>query len=461
MTRRRIQRPHLPRDDAHSVIHDLTWTIGPVVIALAIASILVFWLVDPAPPKTLTMSTGQPDSSFQAIGEQYAKILARNGIKLKILTSEGSGQNLERLLDPKQHVDLALVQGGIATKAQSEQLMSLGSVSYMPLVVFYRGRGLTLLSQLEGKRIAIGREGSGTRELSLKLLEANGIMPGGDTQLLSTDGLQAATQLVSNEADAVFLSGDSATRELMLRLLKVPGISVMDFREASAYTRLFPYLDDIELPPGVLDLGRRIPPESVHLVAPMVELVARPSLHPALSDLLIEAAQEVHGTAGLLQRAGQFPNAVAHEFPISEDASRYYRSGKSFFYRTLPFWLANLADRALVLLLPVAVLIFPALRVVPALYRWRMRSRIYRYYGALIAIERSAMRLSGEEERRALIVELDYIEESLDTIKLPLAYADALYVLREHVGFVRSRLAHTARREGDDVRMPMTASVKS
>jgi hypothetical protein len=447
MTGDRMKRPHLPHDHERRVLHDLTWTIGPFVLALGIAAALVFWLVDPAPPKTLTMSTGLPDSSFYAIGQEYAKILARNGITLKVLPSDGSVQNLDRLLDPKQHVDLALVQGGIATKQQAEQLMSLGSVSYVPLVVFYRGKGLTLLSQLEGKRIAIGREGSGTRTLSLALLEANEISPGGDTQLLATDGLQAATQLVSNQVDAVFLSGDSATRALMLRLLKVPGISVLDFREANAYTRLFPYLDAIELPPGVLDLGRRVPLESVHLVAPMVELVARTTLHPALSDLLIEAAQEVHGTAGLLQRAGQFPNAVAHEFPISEDASRYYRSGKSFLYRTLPFWLANIADRALVLLLPVAVLIFPALRVVPALYRWRMRSRIYRYYGALIAVERNAMRLKSETERRALLVELDYIEESLDTLRLPLAYTDALYVLREHVGFVRARLSEHARHE--------------
>ena len=442
-----MKRPHLPHDHGKGVLHDIIWTAGPVALFIAIVVGLIYWLVDPAPPKTITISAGQPDSSFYVIAEEYAKILARSGITLKVLPSDGSVQNLERLLDPKQHVDLALVQGGIATKEQASKLMSLGSVTYVPIVVFYRGKGLTLLSQLEGKRIAIGREGSGTRMLSLTLLEANGIYPGGDTQLLPSDGMQAATQLVSNEADAVFLSGDSATRGLMLRLLRVPGISVMDFKESSAYTRLFPYLDDIELPAGVLDLGRRIPPDTVHLIAPTVELIARPSLHPALSDLLIEAAQEVHGMAGLLQRAGQFPSPVAHEFPISEDASRYYRSGKSFLYRALPFWLANIANRALLLLLPVAVLIFPSLRLVPALYRWRVRSRIYRYYGALIAVERGAMKIKNEDERRALLVELDYIEESLDTLKLPLAHTDALYVLREHVSFVRARLTEAARRE--------------
>ncbi|MDR5856062.1 TAXI family TRAP transporter solute-binding subunit [Caballeronia sp. LZ062] len=432
---------------ARRVLHDLVWSVGPLVLACALAVVLVVWLVDPAPPRTITITAGPPDSSLFQIAGDYAKQLARNGVTLKVLPSDGSVQNLQRLLDPKTHVDLGLVQGGIATPEQASSLMSLGSVAYLPIVVFYRGKGLTLLSQLEGKRIAIGREGSGTRTLSLKLLEANGIGPGGGTQLLPTDGLQAATQLVSNEADAVFLSGDSATRALMLRLLKVPGLSVMDFNEADAYTRVFPYLDEIQLPRGVLDLGRLVPPQPVHLISPTVELVARTSLHPALSDLLIEAAQEVHGKAGLLQHAGQFPSPVAHEFPISEDASRYYRSGKSFLYRALPFWLANVANRALVLLLPVAVLIFPALRVVPALYRWRVRSRIYRYYGALIAVERGAMHLSNEDDRRALLAELDDIEASLDTLKLPLAYTDALYVLREHIGFVRSRLSTAGRRD--------------
>ncbi|MDR5774120.1 MULTISPECIES: TAXI family TRAP transporter solute-binding subunit [unclassified Caballeronia] len=451
MKRQDAKRPYLPHEHTHSMLHDLTWTAAPVVLALAIAGALVFWLLDPAPPRTITISAGQTDSSFYYYAEEYAKILARNGVTLKVMPSDGSVQNLHRLLDPKERIDLALVQGGVASKEHASSLISLGSVSYVPLVVFYRGKGLTQLSQLEGKRIAIGREGSGTRMLSLKLLEANGIRPGGSTELFATDGLDAATQLVSNQVDAVFLSGDSATRALMLRILKVPGVSVMDFQEARAYTRVFPYLDEIDLPPGVLDLGRRVPSETVHLVAPTVELVARPTLHPALSDLLIEAAQEVHGKPGLLQRGGQFPNFVAHEFPISEDANRYYHSGKGFFYRVLPFWLANIADRALVLLLPVAVLIFPALRIVPGLYRWRVRSRIYRYYGALLAVERGAMRMSNDEERKGLLVELDYIEESLNTLKVPLAYADALYVLREHIGFVRSRLSAVTRKAASEV----------
>ncbi|MEM5345445.1 TAXI family TRAP transporter solute-binding subunit [Paraburkholderia azotifigens] len=436
----RPHSPHFLRDHTHPVWRDLALTSLPFVVLFAVVVWLVVWLVDPAPPRTITISAGPQDSSFMQIAEEYRKILARNGVTLKVLTSDGSVQNLDRLLDPKQKVDIALVQGGVAGGRDTSSLMSLGSVTYVPLVVFYRGSGVTQLSDLDGKRIAIGREGSGTRLLSLKLLEANGIGPGGETALLPLDGLDAAKALVSNQVDAALLNGDSATRVLMLRLLGIPGVSVMNFDEATAYTRVFPYLDELELPPGVLDLRRRIPPETIHLISPTAELVARTNLHPAISDLLIEAAQEVHGMAGLLQKAGQFPNPVVREYRISEDAMRYYKSGKSFLYRTLPFWLATVVDRLLVLLLPIAVLLFPALRLIPALFTWRVRSRIYRYYGSLIAIERDAMRDSSAEERSKLLAELDRIEASLDTLRMPLAYADGFYVLREHVRFVRDRL---------------------
>jgi hypothetical protein len=441
MKAHRSHPPQFSSEPSHAEWRDHTLPYVIVAALFVLMITLIVWLVDPAPPKTITMSAGPHDSSFLVAAEQYKTILARNGITLKVLESDGSVQNLRRLLDPKQHVDLALVQGGAADGLDTSSLMSLGSVFYIPVVVFYRGTGIHQLSELEGKRIAIGREGSGTRLLALKLLEANGIEPGGDTVLVPSDGLQAATQLVAGDVDAAILNGDSATRGLLLRLLKVPGISVLDFDEANAYTRLFPYLDEIDLPPGVLDLKHRIPPDTVHLISPTVELVARTSLHPAISDLLIEAAQEVHGMPGLLQHAGQFPSPIAHEYQISEDAQRYYKTGKSFLYRALPFWLASIADRTLVLLLPVAVLLFPAMRLIPALYRWRVRSRIYRYYGALIAIERGALADSTDEERQRLFAELDQIEASLNRLRMPLAYADAFYVLREHVGFVRGRLA--------------------
>ena len=314
-------------------------------------------------------------------------------------------------------------------------------MSYVPLVIFYEGRERMRLSGFAGKRIAIGPDGSGTRALALALLKANGIEPGGKTTLLPLTGDAAARALTAHQIDAAFLAGDSAQPPVMARLLRTPGVRLFSFAQAHAYARRFPYLTDVEVPMGAFDLGKNLPPAPVHTVAPTAELVARDSLHPALSDLLIEAAKEVHGRASLLQNAGEFPSPVMHDFPISDDAARYYKSGKGFLYRVLPFWLASLVDRLLVLVVPIVVVLIPGARLIPSLYGWRVRSRIYRWYGALIAIERSALdETASDEERAASLAKLTEIEAAVNRLKMPLAYADQFYVLREHIGFVRARL---------------------
>ncbi len=419
---------------------DLAVSFGPVVLVSIAAIWLAVWLVQPAPPRTVTLSAGPEGSSFWNAAQRYKTILARDGITLNVLTSEGSRQNVERLADAHQNVDLGLVQGGVSQGLDVDGLVSLGSMFYAPISVFYRGPRVTKLSDLTGKRIAIGREGSGARALALTLLKANGIAPGGATRLTAYDGQDAAQALIDGRVDAAMLTGDTATGPTMGKLIRTPGVRLMDFAQADAYTRRFPYLNVLTLPRGVFDLGRNLPSQPVHVISPTVELVARDSLHPALSDLLIEAAREVHGKANLLQRAGTFPSAQVHEFPISDDAARYYQSGKGFLYRHLPFWIASLADRIVVLLVPIIVVLIPAFRLVPSLYSWRVKSRLYRWYGALIALEREALADDAHTDYRNLRHRLDAIEAAVNRLKIPLAYADQFYVLREHIGFVRQRL---------------------
>ena len=431
---------------------DLAVSFGPIVLIAVVAIWLAVRLIQPAPPSTLTISAGPQGSSFWTAAQKYKEILARNRITLNVLPSEGSLQNLKRLSDPNSNVDVGFVQDGVAPGAASNGLMSLGSVSYVPLAIFYHGPTVTRLSEFKGQRLAVGAEGSGTRQLALALLKANGIEPGGATRLLPLSGDDAAQALVSGKVDAAFLAGDSAQPAVMGKLYRTPNVQFFDFSQADAYTRRFPYLTALVLPMGAFDLGKNLPSAPVHMVAPTAELVARDSLHPALSDLLIDAAREVHGKANIMQRAGEFPSPRAHDFPISDDAARYYKSGKSFLYRLLPFWVASLADRLLVVVVPLVVLLIPALRLVPSLYAWRVKSRIYRWYGSLIAIERSALGDHSPAERASLLRRLDAIEESVNGLKMPLAYADQFYVLREHIGFVRARLmqGRDAQREMSD-----------
>lgn len=364
------------------------------------------------------------------------------GVTLRILPSEGSIDNFRRLSDPHQAVDVGFVLGGEVGTADIGNLVSLGSVSYQPLMIFYRGKPRKLLSEFKGQRLDIGQEGSGTRALALTLLKANGIEPGGDTKFVDSDAEQnSARALLDNRIDALFLMGDSTSTVLMRQLLHTPDVHLFNFIQADGYTRRIHYLNKLELPQGSLDFGRNTPDEDVYLIGPTVELVARKGLHPALSDVLLEAVRQVHGNPGLFKKRGEFPSPLEHEFPISPDAARYYASGKSFLYRTFPFWLASIIARAIAVILPVAVLLIPALRYAPAIYRWRIESRIRRWYRALFELERDAFGSPVDDHRREdLLRRLNLIEQNVNKIVVPAAFGDLFYGLRGHIRFVREGL---------------------
>lgn len=356
---------------------------------------------------------------------------------------------MQRLLDPNAKVDVGFVQGGLAGTTETDHLISLGSLFYEPLYLFYRApTPIKQLSELHGRRIAIGPEGSGTRALALTLLKANSIEARDTTQLTDLSGKAASLALLNRQIDAAFMMSDSSAPENVRELLHASDIRLFNVVQADAYVRHFRYLTKLELAPGTFDLGSNIPPSSLTLLAPTVELVARAGLHPALSDLLIEAARKVHGSAGLLHTAGEFPAPLEHEYAISDDAARFYKSGKTFSYRYMPFWLASLVDRILVVLVPTLIVLIPALRLIPAIYSWRIRSRIHRRYGELMALERVTLKTATDEEREPLRHRLEEIDNAVINLKIPAAFADQVYVLREHIKFVRDRLAKAATAKG-------------
>jgi TRAP-type uncharacterized transport system substrate-binding protein len=408
-----------------------------VLVVLVLGIFLFFHL---APPNSITITSGPDGSMFRRTAERYAKILQRNGVTLRILPSEGSVDNIKRLAGASSKVDIGFVQGGVDKGIRTDKVVSLGSISYEPLFLFYRsGANIELLSQLIGKRVAVGEVGSGTHTLSLALLAVNSIEPGGSTKLLEMESDEAAKAILNGKVDAVFLMGDSVSTTLIRQLLHTPGIKLFDFTQADAYMRRMAYLNKIILPKGSIDFGKGTPAQDVFLLAPTVELIARENLHPALSDLLLEAAREVHSGAGLLKRKGEFPAPIEQEIRISNDASRFYKSGKSFLYRYLPFQLASLVNRIVVVLVPMIVLLLPALRLIPAIYRWRFKSRISRWYRALMMIERDLIAQSASDQRKALIERFDKIEAAVNRMKVPAAFADQFYDLRGHITFVRTQ----------------------
>ncbi len=415
------------------------------LVAIGASALLIcfaiFWFVYSAPPRTLTLTGGPPGSPFEANAVKYQAILARDGVTLKIVPSHGSLENLERLEAPNARVDIGFVQGGVADGTNSERLYSLGSIAYEPLLVFYRGATpVKMLSQLEGKRLGIGPEGSGTRALALALLQTNGIVPGGATAVDSSDAPAAAAALLAGKLDAVFLMSDSASAQTMRTLSRAPGVQLMSFEQADAYVRRFNFLNKLRLPEGSIDLGKNLPAQEVLLIGPTVELLARPDLNPAISDLLLDAAREVHGGASLFQNRGEFPAPLVHEFKISPEAIRFYATGKKFLYRQLPFWMASLIKRIMVAFVPIVLVLIPGLRLIPAAYRWRSQLRINRWYRKLLVLEREVALDNPPARQQELLARLDEIEAVVKDMKVPASFANLFYSLRQHIDFVRDRL---------------------
>jgi hypothetical protein len=416
--------------------------VSPQVAIAALAGVVgVFLLafvffVRSAPPSTLTISSGPEGSVFFKNAQKYAKILEKNGVKLNVLASNGSLENLRRLTDPNGRVDLAIVQAGISGVI-TDNLISLGSLSHQPLFLFYRGPEIELISQLAGKRVAVGTKGSGTHAFAQALLEPNGIKSGGSTTLLELDAEDAHKALLEGRADAAFMMSESASPETLKALFHSSEIRLYDYKQATAFSRKIDYLNVMDLPMGGFDFALNIPSRDTALLGPMVELIAVKSLHPALSDLILEAAMEVHGRPGLFQRRGEFPAPIEHGIKLSEDSTRFFKSGKSFLYRYMPFWLASLLSRIFVVFLPTLVVIIPILKSIPAFFRWRTQRRIHLRYRELLALEDELNMGDEARDQEKIRAKFDLIEDAVNRMKIPPSFADQFYGLRGHIEFVR------------------------
>jgi len=434
--------PRILRDSLVSV-RELALAWGPfIVLGLALLA-LAYWALDPAPPKRVVLATGPERSPYDEFGKRYKAELARYGIEVVLKPTRGSFENRRLLRDAKREADAAFVQGGSSDAERSvdeedregPHLVSLGSLFYEPVWVFYRAKApLDQISDLKGKRINVGARGSGTPGLVAKLLAANHLERD-DIKRSNLDETPAVVALLGNELDAVVLAS-APESQMVQMLLQTPGMRLLAFPQAEAYARRLPFLSTVVLPRGVADMARDVPRQDLQLVATTTSLVAREDLHPALMQLFVQAATRIHGKPGWLARAGTFPNSGNAEFPLAKDAERYYRAGPPLLQRYLPFWLANFVDRMWVALFSIVAVLIPLSRMVPPVYRFRVRSRVFRWYRQLRRIEDDI----GERDRKELLGELEKLEERVKRIAVPLSYADELYALRSHIDLVRIKL---------------------
>ncbi|SFD95463.1 TAXI family TRAP transporter solute-binding subunit [Paracidovorax konjaci] len=442
-------------------LRDLLLSAGPLAFLAVGLVVLAYWWLQPNPPRRVTLATGPAQSAYAEFGQRYRAALAAQGIEVELLESEGSSANLQLLREGR--ADLAFVQGGTGElrEEDAQALESLGSLFVEPVWIFYRadaarrtadpkgrdGQGrigsrthLDSLAQLRGLRVNVGTPGSGLPNLMDKLLEANHVEPRSlaRTQLGQTP---ATVDFLAGRLDALVFA--SAPESLMVQmLLQTPGVRLMDFPQNEAYSRRFPFLTPVTLPRGVADLAADVPPADVRLVASTTSLLAREGTHPALLQLFAQSAQTLHGGAGWFNRARDFPNTRHSELPIAAEGERAINGSPPLLQRYLPFWIANLVERMWLVLGVLLAAMLPLSRVVPPLYQFRVRSRVFRWYGRLREIEDEGE--LGATPPHELQAQLDRLEAQVEKVSVPLSYADELYALRHHIQIVRQKLRAAA-----------------
>ena len=424
-------------------IRDLVVSFGPFILLAFTLLALAYWWLDPNPPKRVTLATGPAQSAYEEFGKRYVKALKANGITVELIVTQGSAANLELLRAGK--VDLGFVQGGTSDYSDDDQenLSSLGSLFLEPVWLFYQEEAarkitataiLTSLTQLQGMRINMGTAGSGVPSLMNKLLDSNRI----DIKTLKVSSLEqtpATMAFLASEIDAIVFA--SAPESLMVQmLLQTPGVKLMNFPQSDAYSRRFDFLSATRLPRGVVDLAANIPPDDVRLVGPTTALITRNTTHPALLQLFAQAGNAIHGGAGWFKRARAYPNIENNELPIAKEAERAIKNGPPLLQRYLSFWMANLVERMWLVLSVILVVMLPLSRILPPLYTFRVRSRIFRWYGQLRDIELR----SQNEDHHGLLQELKELEGRAEKVTVPLSYTDELYSLRNNIHLVRKKL---------------------
>ncbi|MDR0454588.1 MAG: hypothetical protein LBH05_07245 [Deferribacteraceae bacterium] len=423
---------------------DILATAWPTILITCVGFFIAYQFVQPAPPRTIIMSSGPESGVYYAYAQQYAEFLKNHGITLEVQTSTSSWRNLQRLKNGEAHI--AIVQGGIRDDTLSEDgkeslFRTLGSIAYEPIWVFYKNDAhIDKLFLLRDFRIAVGQAGSSIRGLSMRLLQANDVMTDNET-LFPLEDNEAVNALLQGDIDAVFVIAPPDA-EIVQKLLNAPEIKVMGFSQADAYLRRFPFLSKIVLPRGVVNLVHDLPPQDTVLLATTANIVIRNDFHPALSNLLLQAMVKVNGKGGFFQRSGEFPVYKDQGFLLADEAERYYQSGPPFLQRYFPFWFAILIERMLVLVLPVVIVLLPLLRFAPVIYNWRVRSKIFRCYGDLKFMEHELREKYDHSRKDEYLGRLNRIEDDAFSKNVPLSFSDQLYTLREHVNLVREKLAY-------------------
>lgn len=412
----------------------------PLLLVVALTVWFASHFLAPALPKKVIMTSGAEGGAYKELGLRYAAALKKEGVQLELRASHGSVENYQRLQDDGSGIDIGFIQSGIGNGKEAPDLRAIAALYYEPIWVFYRdSHDLDLLSQLQGKKIGVNLPGSGVNKIALELL-AEYAVTGKNSQLSQQATQQTSSDLLQGKIDAAFFI--AAAEAPAIQMLLKSDLKLMHFAQADALVRKFPSLTKVTFPRGAIDLAHDLPARDISLVSATALLVAKESLHPAISYLLLNSASDMHSPAGFFSVHNEFPNQKTEDFPIADESKRYFKSGGPWLQRYMPFWLANFIERTLIILLPLIAMLIPLLQLMPKLYNFIIKRDLIRWYGEIKLLEDEVWELHPPQARHiaAWLIELDEIAAKVNQLEMPQSHFNEIYTLKQSIGIVRERI---------------------
>lgn len=420
-----------------------------VLIVLLLAAIgTVIWLAKPAPPTHVLMGTGSAGGSYEELAKQYAEYFKKNGVTLELVRTQGAEENIKRLKDRDDRLQAAFIQGGLLTsREEAKGLLSLGSLGYEPLWIFYRSdlllpdekQHINFLSQ----PISIGTPGSGTYLHATRLLQLNHIELSDNFKLLSNE---EAVEAFKNGTIHTVVMVDGLESKNVQAMINDPRARLTGFHRAEAFGRLFPIYHVLSIPEGSLNLVRNEPPQTIQTIAPTTNLVIDPNMHPAIQLLFLQAAEKINGGRSFFSSYGEFPDYKESIIEESDVAKRFYKNGAPRLLEYMPFWLAEFLNRMLILLLPLGAFAYPIIKSMPAYRLSRARSRINEVYGALKLFEQELETNYDPAQHDEYLKTINELDKRAQKLRVPRSIVSDYYSLRTTIDFVRTLIERPVRK---------------
>lgn len=449
------KNPSLLRHTRDTLIQELwAWltlfrTEWKSVLLFAFGVFMLLFFSKPLPQRDVSLAVGQHGSKFEVLGEKFIPYFAKQGMRLHLVNTNGSGASLAQLADENVDVDAALLVGGVANKGEFSNLLSLGSVETIPLWIFYSGKefdGKSAYDFFNTKKVAIGNVGSASESVLRKTLALSGIELQKQSNFLQIPDKDAVQLLIDGKIDAICIM-DGINAPNVKKLLAQRNLHILNFPHASAYVKKLPFFSAVDIPAGSLDLKDGYPPKSITMLASTGTLLVERDLHPVIQQTFLLAADEISRQDDqFFSDPEYFPKYVDRTIPLSPVARKFYDEGPPSYRDRLPLWLINYVDRIWFLLIGVFALIYPLFKLFPSYRSMRSVMLIEDAYEEIQAVELEAQKAHSIDEITSLLARLAMLEDEIRQWSISSEEMNRLYTMKSALNLIRIQITELKRK---------------